>query len=152
MSKEALLKGLKGIGPYFLTPAMLVFVIWKTSQFTERSQYVQFDTPEDKVNTMNHVENAPQDVELYKATQKFDSISKVLQKESEVSVENAQNAIQSRSRRDSMQIENTRSIALIRQELRNQQVAQENIISSLKHLEELTEQVIKNYPENDHNR
>ena len=149
MSKETILKGLKGLFPYFATPAMLVFMIWKTSQFTERSQYVQFDSPEDKVNTMNHVENAPQDVELYKATQRFDSISKVLQKESEVSVENAQNAIQSRSKRDSMQTENTRSIALIRQELRNQQMAQEQIISSLKHLEQLTEEVIKNHPDND---
>lgn len=122
--KESIINLLKGLGPYFLTPAMLVFIIWKTSQFTERSQYVQFDTPEDKVKTVEHVKNAPQDVELYKATRRFDSITESM-------LENNSSAVSSRAKRDSLWQLNAEQIYMIKEELRKQEQVQEKILQTL---------------------
>ena len=48
---KKILGGLKGILPYFATPAMLVFIIWQAAEFKTKSESVQFSTLENKIET-----------------------------------------------------------------------------------------------------
>lgn len=55
---------LKGFFPYFATPAMIVFLIWNYATDKANDKNLQFDSVEDKVNTKNHVKNAPSPEQL----------------------------------------------------------------------------------------
>ena len=61
---------LKGLLPYFATPAMLVFIIWNASKWEDR----QFDNIQQKAETVRHVEEAVSELEHYKAMQTIDTV------------------------------------------------------------------------------
>lgn len=91
---------IKGFIPYFATPALVVTVLWKVATYTATSEAKQFDSPEQKVEHINHVKSSPNEVDNYKAYQRLDSIARDTEK-------NSQDAIRSRAVRDSIMKENT---------------------------------------------
>lgn len=59
-------------------------------------------TPEEKVQTLNHVESAPNEVDNYIAYQRLDSISKIAEQMQLDNKENKEDAMRSRAVRDSI--------------------------------------------------
>ena len=72
--ENPIVKGGKSLLPYFLTPAMLVYLIWASAEYKTESKHLQFTSPDMKVNTEDHVKNDVNEVEHYKALKTFDSI------------------------------------------------------------------------------
>ena len=75
MNKEnPFIKGVKGLMPYILTPAMLVYIIWASAEYKTESKQLQFDSVDQRIKTKNHVNTTPNDYEMYEALKKFDSV------------------------------------------------------------------------------
>lgn len=72
--ENQIVKGAKGLLPYVLTPAMLVYIIWASSEFKTESKQLQFQTVEQRVKTKDHINSEATDIEMYKALQTFDSV------------------------------------------------------------------------------
>ena len=61
-----ILVGFKKLSTYFLTPAMLVGIIWYYATSTESNKHVQFTDPVIKHKTEEHVKNSPNEAEQLK--------------------------------------------------------------------------------------
>ena len=73
-NNNPILKSVKGLMPYLVTPAMLVYIIWASAEYKTESKQVQFESVEQRIKTKNHVNAEASDIEMYKALQTFDSV------------------------------------------------------------------------------
>ena len=51
--------------PKAITPALLVLIIWKGGIYVQKAEDRQFDSIQDKVRVIDHVDESMTDVELY---------------------------------------------------------------------------------------
>ncbi len=74
---------------------MLAFIIWNYATDKANNKQVQFDSPKDKLETKQHIESAPNEVDSYKAYQELKEMK-------ETDSLNSVDAIRSRKERDSL--------------------------------------------------
>lgn len=108
--KNTILSAIKGFFPHFATPAMLAAGLFFGAKFVAKSEVTQFDDAEQKIETIQHVESAPNEVDNYKAYQHLDTITKAHKR-------NSHNAIASRAKRDSLTKRNTVTIYQMKQDI-----------------------------------
>jgi len=73
-NKNPFINSAKGLIPYLLTPAMVLFLVWSSAEYKTESKHKQFSTAEIKVKTEEHINTTPNDFEMYQALGKFDSV------------------------------------------------------------------------------
>lgn len=129
--KNTWIKLIKGFFPYFATPAMLVVVIWTIATFKAETSQKQFNSIEEKVKTLDHVNSAPNEVDNYKAYQRLDSISKAVEQTQKDNQENKNDAIKSRAKRDSLINKNAVTIFQMKEQQLEQTRITKEILSKL---------------------
>ena len=90
-----ILVGFKKLSTYFLTPAMLVGIIWYYATSTESNKHVQFTDPVIKHKTEEHVKNSPNEAEQLKLNIEIKDVLEDVKADKT-------DAIRSRAKRDSI--------------------------------------------------
>lgn len=120
-NNNPVITAVKGLLPYFATPAMLVYLIWTYSADRVKNEQLQFSTPQIKLKTESHVNDAVSELEHYKAVQTMDSVYNAL-KAYQLDTDKR------RAKNDSLDQLNKTTIYQIKEELRqiNNKIENEN--------------------------